>query len=121
MGMVLHHRLRALLGGLVALFAGSPHRFVKLGFFTGLLFLILFGLSVVFALQLRQAAMTEDQAIIMTPTVNVKSSPSNASVDLFVLHEGTKVSILESADGWNKIRIANGSVGYLPEASMLPF
>lgn len=93
----------------------------KLGFFTGLLFLILFGLSVVFALQLRQAAMTEDQAIIMTPTVNVKSSPSNASVDLFVLHEGTKVSILESADGWNKIRIANGSVGYLPEASMLPF
>lgn len=93
----------------------------KLGFFTGLVFLLVFALSVVFAMQLRRGTMTQDQAIIMTPTVNVKSSPSNTSVDLFVLHEGTKVLILESAEGWNKIRIANGSVGYLPEESMLPF
>jgi SH3-like domain-containing protein len=57
----------------------------------------------------------------MTPTVTVKSSPSETSVDLFVLHEGTKVSILETADGWCKIKIANGSVGWLMEDSMRPF
>lgn len=93
----------------------------KLGFFTGLVFLLVFALSVVFAFQLKQSSLTQDQAIIMTPTVNVKSSPNDASVDLFVLHEGTKVDVLETESGWNKIRIANGSVGWLSEDSMRRF
>jgi len=57
----------------------------------------------------------------MTPTVTVKSSPSEASVDLFVLHEGTKVALLDEADGWCKIKIANGSVGWLQADFMRPF
>ena len=93
----------------------------KLGFFSGMVFLIVFGLSVVFAAQLKQSAATQDQAIIMTPTVTVKSSPSETSVDLFVLHEGSKVTILETSNGWNKIRIANGSVGWLEVDKMLSF
>ena len=93
----------------------------KLGFFAGLVFLLAFGLSVVFAAQLKVASEKQDQAILMMPTVTVKSSPSETSVDLFVLHEGTKVSILETADGWCKIKIANGSVGWLMEDSMRPF
>ena len=93
----------------------------KLGFFAGLVFLLAFGLSVVFSAQLKVASEKQDQAILMTPTVTVKSSPSETSVDLFVLHEGTKVSILETADGWCKIKIANGSVGWLMEDSMRPF
>ena len=93
----------------------------KLGFFAGFVFLLVFGLSVVFAMQLKQSSETQDQAIIMTPTVTVKSTPNEISVDLFVLHEGTKVAVLESSNGWNKIRIANGSVGWLNEDSMLPF
>ncbi len=93
----------------------------KLGFFSGMVFMIVFGLSVVFAAQLKHAAATQDQAIIMTPTVTVKSSPSETSVDLFVLHEGSKVTILETSNGWNKIRIANGSVGWLEVDKMLSF
>ena len=92
----------------------------KLGFFTGLVFLLAFALSVVFAAQLKQASTTQDQAILMTPTVTVKSSPNEASVDLFVLHEGTKVSVLDTANGWCKIKIANGSVGWL-EADNIRF
>ena len=93
----------------------------KLGFFAGLVFLLAFGLSVVFAAQLKVASEKQYQAILMTPTVTVKSSPSETSVDLFVLHEGTKVSILETTKGWCKIKIANGSVGWLTEDSMRPF
>ena len=93
----------------------------KLGFFMGIIFLIVFALSVVFAAQLRYAANTQDQAIIMSPTVTVKSSPAEASVDLFVLHEGTKVTILECSNGWNKVRIANGSIGWLEADKMLSF
>lgn len=93
----------------------------KLGFFTGLVFLLSFALSVVFAAQLRRSSETQDQAIIMSPTVTVKSSPNETSVDLFVLHEGTKVKVLDSSNGWNKIRIANGSVGWLEVDKMLSF
>lgn len=93
----------------------------KLGFFAGILFLLVFGLSVTFSWQLKQAAETCDQAILMQPTVMVKSSPSEISVDLFVLHEGTKVTVLETTNGWSKIKIANGSVGWLTEDSILPF
>lgn len=93
----------------------------KLGFFAGIVFLLVFGLSVVFAAQQKYASENQDQAIIMEPTVTVKSSPNAASVDLFVLHEGTKVTVLESSDGWNKVRIANGSVGWLEVDKMLSF
>ncbi len=93
----------------------------KFGFFMGIIFLIVIGLSVVFAAQLRHAATTQDQAIITTPTVTVKSSPSESSVDLFVLHEGSKVVILKSSNGWSQIRIANGSVGWLEDDKMLSF
>jgi SH3-like domain-containing protein len=92
-----------------------------LGFFAGIVFLLVFGLSVVFAAQQKYAYENQDQAIIMAPTVTVKSSPNAASVDLFVLHEGTKVTVLESSDGWNKVRIANGSVGWLEVDKMLSF
>lgn len=93
----------------------------KLGFFAGIVFLLVFALSVVFAAQQKYASENQDQAIIMAPTVTVKSSPNSASVDLFVLHEGTKVTVLESSDGWNKVRIANGSVGWLEVDKMLSF
>ena len=93
----------------------------KLGFFAGVVFLLAFALSVIFAAQLKRASETQDQAIIMAPTVTVKSSPSEASVDLFVLHEGTKVTVLETSDGWNKVKIANGSVGWLEVDKMLSF
>ena len=93
----------------------------KLGFFAGIVILLVFGLSVIFAAQQKYASENQDQAIIMEPTVTVKSSPNAASVDLFVLHEGTKVTVLESSDGWNKVRIANGSVGWLEVDKMLSF
>lgn len=93
----------------------------KLGFFCGILFLVVFALSVVFAFQLKSASNDQDQAIIMAPTVTVKSSPSEEGVDLFVLHEGAKVALLEASNGWNKVRIANGSIGWLEADKMLPF
>ena len=83
--------------------------------------IIVLALSVLFAAQLKQAALKQDQAIVMSPTVTVKSSPNEASIDLFVLHEGTKVTLLDEADGWNKIKIANGSVGWLQADFMRRF
>ena len=93
----------------------------KAGFFVGILALLFFVFSFVFSMGKRNEAMEKNQAIIMTPAVTVKSSPNAGSVDLFVLHEGTKVILLDEADGWNKVRIANGSEGWLPSDASLAY
>lgn len=93
----------------------------KAGFFVGLVAVVCLVLSLVFAIGQYRDLKVQDEAIIMKPTVTAKSSPSVNSVDLFVLHEGTKVRILDSAKDWNKIRIANGSLGWLQSSDMVAF
>ena len=93
----------------------------KVGFFAGLVLLVCMVFSVVFAMEKYQDMSRHDEAIIMTPTITVKSSPSDNAVDLFVLHEGAKVRLLDSSQGWNKIKIADGSVGWLREDVMIAF
>jgi tetratricopeptide (TPR) repeat protein len=62
--------------------------------------------------------ITASEAIVFAPTITVKSSPDEKSTDLFVLHEGTKVRLLDNISGWYEIRISNGSVGWLPQTSL---
>ena len=90
----------------------------KMGFWTGILFFILSLVSVHFAIQNYKTLQNNTEAIIFTPTVTIKSSPDEKSIDLFVLHEGTKVNILDNIGNWYEIRIANGSVGWLPVSSL---
>jgi tetratricopeptide (TPR) repeat protein len=52
-------------------------------------------------------------AIIFSPTVSVKSAPDEKSTDLFVIHEGVKVELLDSVGDWRKIRLADGKVGWI--------
>ena len=35
------------------------------------------------------------------------------SDEIFTLHEGTKVLVLDSVDNWKKIRIADGKIGWI--------
>lgn len=53
------------------------------------------------------------QAIIFSGTVNVKSGPVDKPNTLFVLHEGTKVNVLDKVNGWMRIKLANGNEGWL--------
>ena len=64
---------------------------------------------------------SNNEGIIIIPTITVKSSPSTSSVDLFVLHEGSKVKILDNTDGWEKIKIANGSIGWMPTSAVIKY
>ncbi|HTK83434.1 MAG TPA: SH3 domain-containing protein [Bacteroidota bacterium] len=60
-----------------------------------------------------------DQAgIIFSPTVAVKSSPDAQSTDLFVLHEGVRVDVLDTVGDWKKIRLADGKVGWMTSADL---
>ena len=86
----------------------------KVGFFCGLVLLVLFVLSNIFAWQQKQNLLFRKGAIIIAPSVTVKSTPAKNGTDLFILHEGTKVNITDgSMRGWIEIRIADGKEGWI--------
>ena len=53
------------------------------------------------------------EAIVFSSTVNVNSGPVEKAKALFVIHEGTKLDILDDNNGWLKIKLANGSEGWI--------
>jgi len=107
----------ALFGGLF--YVISKQLFIrKAGFWLGGSFLLVSLFSFLFAWQNYGDQMHRKEAIVFTPTVTVKSSPDEKSVDLFVLHEGAKVELIDHIGEWVEIKIANGSVGWLMSTSV---
>lgn len=90
-------------------------------FFASILLILICVCSILFASQKHRYMYEHNEAIIMMPTITVKSSPTSSGTDLFVLHEGTKVMILDDADGWNRIKIADGSDGWLPSSCIIRY
>lgn len=58
------------------------------------------------------------QAVLMQANAYIKSAPSNQSEDLFILHEGTKVQVLEVFNDWTKIKLSDGMIGWLENQSI---
>lgn len=86
----------------------------KLGFFGGGLLLLLFLFSNLFAWQQKHNRETQQGAIIIRSAVNVKSTPAKSGTDLFILHEGTRVTVTDATmREWAKIRVADGKEGWL--------
>ena len=86
----------------------------KIGFFGGFVLLLLFVLSNIFAWQQKQNLLFRKGAIVVAPSVTVKSTPAKNGTDLFILHEGTKVNITDgSMKGWKEIRLADGKEGWI--------
>lgn len=75
--------------------------------------LLLFGVAN-FLIQSYRESNTEF-AIVMTDVANIKSAPDSKGNDLFVIHRGIKVQLLDSVNKWSKIRLADGKVGWIPE------
>lgn len=91
----------------------------KAGFRVGVAFIAISLFTLLFASAGNRFRSASGEAIIFDPTVTVKSSPDENSTEIFVIHEGTKVTILDRIGDWYEIRIANGSVGWLPGTTLV--
>ena len=91
----------------------------RVGFFVGIACLLFAFLGWDFAQWQRQEALAQDRAIVMRPVSSVKSSPSAESAkDLFILHEGTRVKILDNVGSYSNIELGDGRQGWLPSADI---
>ena len=92
----------------------SPVWLRKVGFFGGLLMLFLLLLSNVFAWQQMRQSADRSGAIIFESAVPVKSTPTPGGTDLFILHEGTRVNIIDATmSDWREIRVPDGKQGWV--------
>ncbi len=108
----------ALVMGLLFLLGSSVGK-RRAGFYCGIVLLLLSAGALSFSAWQKSDSMKTDTAIVMSPVSSVKSSPSSgSSKDLFVIHEGTKVTILDEVGSWKNISLADGRQGWLPAADL---
>ena len=108
----------ALMMGLLFLLGSSVGK-RRAGFYCGIVLLLLSAGALSFSAWQKSDSVKTDTAIVMSPVSSVKSSPSSgSSKDLFVIHEGTKVTILDEVGSWKNISLADGRQGWIPAADL---
>lgn len=91
----------------------------KIGFISGIIFLIFVVFANVFAAQQKEELLVRNSAIVMSPSVTIRSTPNESGTSLFVLHEGRKVSVKDnSMKEWKEISLEDGKVGWIPSSAI---
>lgn len=91
----------------------------KISFYFLSVFFVFSILSYIFASTQMNSLKHRDTSIIMSPSVTVKSTPSNSGTELFIIHEGRKVKILDnSMKEWVEIELEDGNTGWIQVKDM---
>lgn len=95
-------------------FFGVKTTLRKTGFYGGLFCLLFFFVAIYYAGEQRDKLQVRDNAIVLTPSVVVRSSPADSGTQLFTIHEGLKVRVRSTLSGWSEIELSDGKVGWIP-------
>jgi tetratricopeptide (TPR) repeat protein len=89
----------------------------KTGFFSTIVFLVL---SVLFFIATISRISFDEQryAVILSSSVHIVSEPDEQSKELFVLHEGVKVKILNASYNYTNIELPDGKQGWVEDDAL---
>lgn len=90
----------------------------RMAFISSIVALIIAIISLVFAFIQYQDFKADQPAIIFSEEIAIRSEPNERSQEIFTLHEGTKVNVLEELNDYRKIRISDGKSGWIPKESL---
>ena len=93
-------------------FADVPSR-KRLYFSTSILSFLLLITTILITYNQYATSNNTIKAIIFSEKTEVKNAPTFNSEDVFTLHEGTKVFVLDGVDNWKKIKLADGKIGWI--------
>ena len=100
-------------------FFGKKISMKKVGFISAICLLFICILANFFASSQKDKAQSHGSAIIMTPSITVKSTPNEGGTDLFILHEGRKVNIKDNTmREWKEIQLEDGNAGWVPASAI---
>lgn len=97
---------------LVYYFTDSTTR-KRAAFSSSVVFLFLSLISLGLAFQKQTLDKKDNPAIVFAQKSEVKTEPNSVGTDAFVLHEGTKVQVLDTINDWKKIKLADGKTGWI--------
>jgi len=94
---------------------------LKRTFFGLAIFFLLFSvLSVMIASFEKNQKQNYNPAIVFSESVIVRAEPNSSSANAGLMHEGTKVYILESMDNYYKVELPNGIKGWVLQTAIKP-
>lgn len=93
-------------------FAASPSK-KRFYFITSILSFIFLVVSFLITYNQYLFIKNNKEAIVFAEKTEVRNAPTLNSEEVFTLHEGTKVIVLDAIDNWKKIKIADGKLGWI--------
>ncbi|MCQ2147839.1 MAG: BatD family protein, partial [Bacteroidales bacterium] len=91
----------------------------RISFYSAIVLVLLSLSAIWFSAWQKSEYQSADTAVVMIPVSAVKSSPSaDGAKDLFILHEGTKVTILDEVGSWKNIELADGRQGWIKSSDV---
>lgn len=85
----------------------------RMAFVISVLGLFVAGFSLIIAFQKSSLEKKNNPAIVFAQESRIKADPNKTSEEVFRLHEGTKVQVLESYENWYKIEISDKTTGWI--------
>lgn len=86
----------------------------RIAFVTSIISLFVACFSVAMAFQKNSLNKKDNPAIVFAQESKVKTEANQQSEEVFRLHEGTKVQVLETFEDWQKIQLSDNSIGWMP-------
>ncbi len=80
--------------------------------YSGIALFVISGITLLLAIRSERLKSLSNDAIIMED-VMVKSSPSETGTNLFEVHEGLKIEVLDSVNNFAEIKLADGKKGWI--------
>ena len=90
----------------------------RFGFFMGTLCLLLMAVTISLAKTAAEYRNLHNSGVIYTDKVDIKSEPRDGSTNVFVLHAGTKVTLLSKDGEWYEVQIASGNQGWMKDLDL---
>lgn len=101
---------------LITRFFSSSRAYKKLSLL--LAFLLLAGSVSTLSMAYISDMTVKKEAILIHTNTNIKSAPVESAENLFILHEGIKMEIMDELNGWHKIKLSDGMIGWLPSVDI---
>ena len=90
----------------------------KLSLVSGIVIFFLFAASLILTFERFQYTTGVNHGVVFAPSVYVKSAPDQESKDLFILHSGVKVKLMDELDDWKKIQLPDGKQGWVKKQTL---
>ncbi len=102
-----------LLLSVAAIFVFTSVSIRRYSLYISLLAGVLFLISAVNLFAKFSYSANQTYAVVLTPSVSVRSAPEEKGTESFIIHEGLKVRMEDTLEGWFRIRLKDGNSGWV--------